>query len=73
LEGHVAYVGEVENAYRTLLGKPERKRPLVIPRHRWEGNIKMDLKEIGRKRIHLAQDGVQWRAVVNTVVNLRVS
>jgi hypothetical protein len=46
------------------------------PRHRWEDNIKMDLREIGwgvLDRTHLAQDRVQWRAIVNTVLNLRVS
>jgi hypothetical protein len=41
-------VGEKRNAYRILVGKPEGKRPLGIPRRRWVGNIKIDLREIGR-------------------------
>jgi hypothetical protein len=55
--------------YRDLVGRPEGKRPLGRPRRRWEDNIKMDLKET---RIDGAQDGVQWRIFVNTVMNLRV-
>jgi hypothetical protein len=58
-----------------LVGRPEGKRPLGRPRHRWEDNIKMDIKEIGidgANWIQLAQDTVQWRAFVNTVMNLRV-
>jgi hypothetical protein len=50
-------------------------RPLRRPRHRWEDNIKMDLGEIGRKSVvwmHLTRDWEQWRAFVNTVMNLRV-
>jgi hypothetical protein len=61
--------------YRILIGRPEGKRPLGRPRRRWERNIKMDLREIGINGvnwIHLAQDRVQWRACVNTVMNLRV-
>ena len=46
--GHVARTGERRRLYRVLVGKPEGKRPLGIPRHRWEGNIKMDLQEMGR-------------------------
>jgi hypothetical protein len=45
--GHVARIREKRNAYRTLVGKPEGKRPLGIPRRRWVDNIKVDLKEIG--------------------------
>jgi hypothetical protein len=44
--GHVARMGEKMNAYRILVGKPERKRPLRRPRRMWEDNIKMDLREI---------------------------
>jgi hypothetical protein len=58
-----------------LVGKPEGKRPLGRPRCRWVDNIKMDLGEIGwdgMDWIKLAQDRDQWRAVVNTVMNLRV-
>jgi hypothetical protein len=58
-----------------LVGKPEGRRPLGRPRHRWEDNIKMDLREIGFGNvdwIHLAQDRDRWRALVNTVMNLQV-
>jgi hypothetical protein len=58
-----------------LVGRPEGKRPLGRPRRRWEDNIKMDLTEMGidgANWIQLAQDRVQWRACVNTVMNLRV-
>jgi hypothetical protein len=61
--------------YRVLVGRPEGKRPLGRPRRRWEDNIKMDLREIGidgANWIQLVQDRVQWRACVNTVMNLRV-
>jgi hypothetical protein len=67
--------GEGKGVYRVLVGRPEGKRPLGRPRRRWEDNIKMDLREIwidGAKWIQLAQDRVQWRACVNTVMNLRV-
>jgi hypothetical protein len=73
--GHVARMGEGRGAYRVLVGRPEGKRPLGRPRRRWEDNIKMDLREIGidgANWIRLAQDRVQWRAFVNTVMNLRV-
>jgi hypothetical protein len=55
--------------------KPEGKRPLRRPRHRWVGNIKIDLREVGWDGvdwIDIAQDRAQWRALVNTVLNLRV-
>jgi hypothetical protein len=57
------------------VGKPEGKRPLGTPRRRWEDNIRMDLREIewgGMYWTDLAQDRDQWRALVNTVMNLRV-
>jgi hypothetical protein len=63
------------NVYRTLVGKPGGKRPLGTPRRRWVDNIKIDLREIewdGMDWIDLAQDRDQWRALVNTVINLRV-
>jgi hypothetical protein len=62
-------------AYRILVGKPEGKRPLGRPRSRWKDDIKMGLREIGwggMGWIDLAQDRDQWRALVNTVMNLRV-
>jgi hypothetical protein len=68
-------MGETGNGYRILVGKPEVKRPLGRPRHRWVDNIKMDLTEIGwdgRDGIELAQDRDQWRVLMNTVMNLRV-
>jgi hypothetical protein len=68
-------MGEKRNAYRTLVGKPEGKRPQVRPRCRWVDNIKIDLREIrwdGMGWIDLAQDRDQWRALVSTVMNLRV-
>jgi hypothetical protein len=58
-----------------LVGRPEGKRLLGRPRRRREDNIKMDLREIGidwANWIQLAQDRVQWRAFMNTVMNLRV-
>jgi hypothetical protein len=61
--------------YRVLVGRPEGKRPLGRPGRRWEDNIKRDRREIGidgANWIQLAQDRVQWRACVNTVMNLRV-
>jgi hypothetical protein len=64
------------NAYRILVGKPEGRRPLGRPRYRWVDNISMDLREIecdGIDWIGLAQDRAQWRALVNTVMNFRVS
>jgi hypothetical protein len=68
-------MGEKRNACRILVGKPEGKRPLGRPRRRWVDNIKMDLREIGWDGvdwIDMAQDRDQWRALVNTVLNLRV-
>jgi hypothetical protein len=57
------------------VGKPEEKRPLGRPRHRWEDNIKMDSQEVGGGRgdwMELAQDRERWRALVSKVKNLRV-
>jgi hypothetical protein len=58
-----------------FVGRPKRKRPVGRPRRKWEDNIKLDIREIGidvANWIRLAQDRVQWRACVNTVMNLRV-
>jgi hypothetical protein len=68
-------MAEKRNAYRSMVGKPEGKRPLGRSRRRWEDNIKMDLMEIGwggMDWIDVAQDRDQLRALVNTVMNLRV-
>jgi hypothetical protein len=67
-------MGKKRNAYRILMRKPEGKRPLGIPRRRWEDNIRMDLIQIGwggMDWIDLAQDRDQWKAFVNTVMNLQ--
>jgi hypothetical protein len=67
--------GEVRGAYNILGGKPEGRRPLGRPRHRWEDNIKMDLGDIefgDVDWIHLAQDRDRWQALVNMVMSLRV-
>ena len=74
-EGHVARMGEGRGVHRVLVGRPEGKRPLGRPRRRWEDNIKMDLQEVGRgckAWMELAQDRDRWRALVGTVLNLRV-
>jgi hypothetical protein len=67
-------MGEGRNVYRVLVGKPEGRRPLGRPRHRWEGGIRMDLEEIvwgGVEWIHLAEYRDPWQALVNAVMNLR--
>jgi hypothetical protein len=68
-------MGEGRGVYKVLLGRPEGKRVPGRPRYRWEDNIKLDLREIaieGANWIRLAQDRVQWRDFVSTVINLRV-
>jgi hypothetical protein len=68
-------MGEKRNVYRLLVGKPEGKRPLGRPRRRRIDNIKMDLLKIGVSVVDwigLAQDRYKWRALVNSVMNLRV-
>jgi hypothetical protein len=68
-------MGEGRGIYRVLVGRLEGKRPLGRSRRRCEDNIKMDLREIGIDGVNwiqLAQDRVQCRAFVNTVMNLRV-
>jgi hypothetical protein len=65
----------VRGTYNILVGRPEGRRPLGRPRRRWEDNIKMDLREIefgDVDWINWAQDRYRWRALVNTVMNLRV-
>jgi hypothetical protein len=71
--GRVACMEENWNAYRVLVGKPERKRLLGRPRCRWEDNIKIDLRQIGwggMDWINLAEDRDQWQALVNMVMKL---
>ena len=68
-------MGEGRGVYRVLVGKPEGKRPMGRPRHRWEANIKMDLQEVGCEGMNwnkLAEDRDRWWALVNAVVNLQV-
>jgi len=71
----VARMGEGRGVYRVLVGKPEGKRPMGRPRHRWEDNVKIDLQEVWcwvMDWTELAQDRDRWRALVNAVMNLRV-
>jgi hypothetical protein len=73
--GHVVRMGELRGANNILVGRLEGRRQLRRPRRRWEDNIKMDLREIGFGDvdwIHLAQHRDRWRALANTVINLRV-
>jgi transposase len=66
---------EGRGVYRVLVGRPEGKRPRGRRGHRWDDNIKMGLREMGfdgANWIQLARDRVQWRACVNTVMNLRI-
>jgi hypothetical protein len=68
-------MGEERKVYKVLVGKPEGKRLLGIPRRRWENGIRMDLREIGLGGvdwIRMSLDRDRWRAVVSAVMNLRV-
>jgi len=68
-------MGERRGVYRILVGKSEGKGPLARPRRRWEGNIKMDLREVGfgvMDWIELPRDRGRWRAFVNAATKLRV-
>ena len=74
--GHVVHMGDGRDVYRVLVGKPGGKSPLDRHRRRWEDNIRMDLQEVGCMGvdwIKLAQDRDTWRALVNAVMNFRVS
>jgi hypothetical protein len=73
--GHVARMGANRNACMLLVGKPVGKRPLERPRRRWVDNIRIDLREVGWGDVDwigLAQDRNRWRALVNSILNLRV-
>jgi hypothetical protein len=73
---HVARTDEIINAYGIIVGKPKGKRLFGRPRRSWEDNIRTDLREIGQECvdwIHLDQERDQLQALVNTVMNLRVS
>jgi hypothetical protein len=68
-------MGEKRKSYRLFVGKPEGKRPLRRQRRRWVDNIRMDLGEVGWGYVDwigLSQDRNKWRALVNSVLNLRV-
>jgi hypothetical protein len=72
--GNVARMGEKRIVYRLLVGKPEGRRPLGRPRRRWVDNIRMNLVEVGWGDVDwigLAQDRDRWRALVNSVLNVR--
>jgi len=72
---HVARMGEEKGVYRVLVGKPEGKRPLGRPRHRWVDNVRTDLQEVGcvyMDWIGLVQDRDRWQTLVSAVMNLRV-
>jgi hypothetical protein len=72
---HAARMGKMRHTYKILVGTVEGKRPRARPRRRWADNIRMNLTEIGWEGvewIHLAQDGDQWRAHADTIMNLRV-
>jgi len=74
--GHGARIGDGTIAYTIVVGRPEGKRPLGRPRRRWEDNVTMDLQEAGygdMDWIALTQDKDRWRALVNVVMNIRVS
>jgi hypothetical protein len=75
LKLYVARMGEKGNACRLLAGKREGKRPLGRPRRGWVDNIRMDIEEVGWGDVDwigLAKDRNRWRALVNSVLNLRV-
>jgi hypothetical protein len=75
LVGQVAHIGERRGVHRVLVGKPEGKKPLSRPWHRWEDNIKMDIQEMGcggKDWIEVAQDRDRWQALVNALMNLQI-
>jgi hypothetical protein len=75
MDGHVVCMREIRNAYIVLVGEPEGKRLLGRSRHRWEDNIRMDVREViwgGVDWKHLTQHRDQWQVLVSTVMNLWV-
>jgi len=75
VNSRVVRMGWGRGVHRVLVGKPEEKRPLGRPRRRWEDNIKMDLQEVGEGYVdwmELSLDRDMWRALVSTLMNLRV-
>jgi hypothetical protein len=72
--GYVAHMVESRGALRTSAGKPEGRRPLGKSRHRWEDNIKMDIKDVlwDQEWTDLAQNRARWRVVLIAVINFRV-
>jgi hypothetical protein len=73
--GQVVRMAKKSTSYRLLVGKPGGKRPLERPRRRWVDNIRMDLGEVGWGDVNcigLAKDRSRWRALLNSVFNLRV-
>jgi hypothetical protein len=73
--GLFAGLGVGRGVYRVLVGKPEGRRPLGRPRHRWADHIRLDLREVGCECVdwmELAQDRDRWRALVSAVMNLGV-
>jgi hypothetical protein len=73
--GYVAGMGEKRREYRLLVRKPEGKIPIGRPSRRWVDNIRMDLGDVGWGDVDwigLAQDRNRWRALENSVLNLRV-
>ena len=76
MAAYVAIMEEGRSAFKILAGKPTGKRPLGRPRRRWEDNIRMDLKEIGinaRNLFYSIRYRGYWKALVDVVLNLRVS
>ena len=68
-------MGHKRHECTVLVGRPEGKKPLVKPRHKWENKSKLDLQEVGwggMDWINLTQDRDRWQALVNAVMNERV-
>ena len=73
--GYVVGMEEGRSLFKIVIGKLTGKRPLEMPRHRWEDNIRMDFKDIGiitKNWVDLSQDRDYWRALVNAALNIRV-